>query len=72
MDPVSIPAVKELIRSISARDVRKLATDILKLSSAAEIEEKVATRLLPLLPELSSLQQAAPKPRPARQRRPEA
>ena len=49
MDPVSIPFVKEAIRSVSAQEMRDLVVEIMKMESAAEIDELVEERLRPRL-----------------------
>lgn len=49
MDPVSIPAIKEAIRCVTIAGLKRLVADALELDSAAEIQELVDERLLPLL-----------------------
>lgn len=49
MDPVSIPAVKEAIRAVSAADMRALATEALQIETAEAIEALVERRIGPLL-----------------------
>jgi phosphotransferase system enzyme I (PtsI) len=65
MDPVSIPAVKEAIRAVSAADMRALAKDALQLETAEAIEALVEQRIGPLLEPLAG----APAPRPDPQER---
>ena len=39
MSPVAIPTIKRIIRSVTLRDARELASDVLKLSTADEVEK---------------------------------
>ena len=39
MSPVAIPTIKRIIRSVILRDARELASDVLKLSTANEVEK---------------------------------
>jgi phosphotransferase system enzyme I (PtsI) len=55
MDPVSIPVVKEAIRSVGAKEMHALVADMLRLDSAPQIEEMVSERLTPLLGDLSAV-----------------
>jgi phosphoenolpyruvate-protein kinase (PTS system EI component) len=60
MDPVSIPAVKETIRAISAREARQIASEALRLSSAGEIRRLLLKRFGPLV---NALRDTAKRPR---------
>lgn len=51
MDPVSIPAVKEAIRAVSAADMRALAKTVLELETAEEIEAVLEERVGTLIVE---------------------
>ena len=66
MDPVSIPAVKEAIRAVSASDMRALVSEVLLLESAEQIEnvveEAIGVRL-------EGLSQPVRKPDPAKRKR---
>jgi phosphotransferase system enzyme I (PtsI) len=61
MDPVSIPAVKEAIRAVSAADMREMAKRALELESVEEIEALVEQRVGPLLIERGEVQRPKPK-----------
>ncbi len=50
MSPAAIPAVKQVIRSLSAGQARALVEEALRLGTAAEIEEMMRRRVLALLP----------------------
>jgi phosphotransferase system enzyme I (PtsI) len=50
MNPAAIPGVKQMIRSIAARDARAIVDEALALDTAAAIEETVRRRVLALLP----------------------
>ncbi len=39
MSPVGIPAIKRIIRSVTLREAREVASDVLKLSTADEVEK---------------------------------
>jgi phosphoenolpyruvate-protein kinase (PTS system EI component) len=42
MNALGLPAVKQVIRSVSATEMRKLATQVMNLARGAEIEEMIA------------------------------
>ncbi len=50
MNPAAIPGVKQVIRSVAARDARSIVDEALELDTAAAIEEMVRRRVLALLP----------------------
>ncbi len=51
MDAVYIPSVKAAIRALTAVEAREMVGEILKLPTAADIEEYAARRILPRLKE---------------------
>jgi phosphotransferase system enzyme I (PtsI) len=51
MNPAAIPAVKQMIRSVTAADCRAIADGSLKLGTVTEVEEFVRRRVLAMLPE---------------------
>ena len=51
MNPAAIPAVKQMIRSVTAGDCRAIADGSLKLGTVTEFEEFVRRRVLAMLPE---------------------
>ncbi len=51
MNPVSVPRVKRIIRRVTLEDSRKLAREILDLSTAREIEEWTKERMRALFPD---------------------
>lgn len=52
MSPPSILQIKKLIRSVSFKDVQKLAKDVMQLSTACEVEEVSRSQLEKLAPEI--------------------
>ena len=50
MSPAAIPAVKQVLRGVTAREARSMAEDALRLQTAAEIDEMFRRRVLALLP----------------------
>ncbi len=53
MVATTIPEVKKLIRSISVKDVRKLAARVLKLSTAEEVKKEIQKTAKKLVPNYS-------------------
>ncbi len=51
MNPVSVPRVKRIIRQVTLEESRKLAREILALSTAREIEEWTKERMRSLFPD---------------------
>ena len=51
MPPISILQIKKLIRSVKAKDARKLASEVLGLSTAKDIQEFSKSRLMKLIPD---------------------
>jgi phosphoenolpyruvate-protein phosphotransferase (PTS system enzyme I) len=49
MTPSAIPAVKQIIRGLSSRQVRSIVEEALERSTAAEIEESIRERVLSLV-----------------------
>ncbi|HNF98370.1 MAG TPA: hypothetical protein PK493_13805, partial [Pseudomonadota bacterium] len=49
MNAASLPLLRRLLRQLSAEKARALATDVLKLPSAAQIEQVVRKRLTDML-----------------------
>ena len=49
MNAASLPLLRRLLRQLSAEKARAVATDVLKLPSAAQIEQVVRKRLTDML-----------------------
>lgn len=52
MSPLNIPQIKKLVRSVKLPDARKLAEEVLKLSTGDEVEEFSRMRLKELVPHI--------------------
>jgi len=50
MSPVAIPAVKQALRAVSLHDTRPIVEEALHLDTVSEIEERVRSRVLSMLP----------------------
>jgi phosphoenolpyruvate-protein phosphotransferase (PTS system enzyme I) len=50
MNPAAIPAIKQVVRSVSLRAARAIVDDALTQGTAAEVEDLVRRRVLDLLP----------------------
>ncbi|HXH28800.1 MAG TPA: putative PEP-binding protein, partial [Candidatus Polarisedimenticolia bacterium] len=50
MSPTAIPAIRQVVRSVSLRDARAIVEDALAQGTAAEVEELVRRRVLEILP----------------------
>ena len=55
MSPAFVPAIKELVRSISTTDARRVARAVLRMQTAAEVRAHVAERLRKLCPQVANL-----------------
>jgi len=51
LNPLSIPSIKNVIRRLHAGDLRRLATRVVDMSTAAEIQEYLIRELLPRMPD---------------------
>lgn len=54
MSPVTVPEIKKIIRSVTMEEAKKLAEEVLSLSSALEIESYIRKEALQRFPELLS------------------
>ncbi|MFC1667311.1 phosphoenolpyruvate--protein phosphotransferase [Candidatus Omnitrophota bacterium] len=52
MSPAAVPEIKNLIRSVRVKDARELAEEVLRLSTAEEVEVFIDKRLDKLVPKL--------------------
>jgi phosphoenolpyruvate-protein phosphotransferase (PTS system enzyme I) len=55
MSPAFVPAIKELVRSISTTDARRTARAALRMQTAAEVRTYLTERLRKLCPEVANL-----------------
>ena len=55
MSPAFVPAVKEMVRSVSLKDARRTAKRILRMNTAAEVREYLQERIRKLCPNVASL-----------------
>jgi phosphoenolpyruvate-protein phosphotransferase len=55
MSPAFVPAVKELVRSITITDARRAARAVLRMQTAAEVRAYLADRLRKLCPQVANL-----------------
>ena len=54
MSPCSMLQIKKMMRSVSFKDAKKLAEEVLSLSTGEEVEKHAADRLKKLAPEVIS------------------
>jgi phosphoenolpyruvate-protein phosphotransferase len=55
MSPAFVPAVKELVRSISITDARRVARAVLRMQTVAEVRAYLVERLRKLCPQVANL-----------------
>lgn len=55
MSPAFVPAIKELVRSISTTDARRVARAVLRMQTAAEVRAYLSERLRKLCPQVANL-----------------
>jgi phosphoenolpyruvate-protein phosphotransferase (PTS system enzyme I) len=55
MSPAFVPAIKELVRSITIIDARRTARAVLRMQTAAEVRAYLADRLRKLCPQIANL-----------------
>lgn len=55
MSPAFVPAIKQLVRSITTTDARRVARAILRMQTAAEVRAYLTERLRKLCPEVANL-----------------
>jgi phosphoenolpyruvate-protein kinase (PTS system EI component) len=55
MSPAFVPAIKQLVRSITVNDVRRIARAVLRMQTAAEARAYLTERLRKLCPQVASL-----------------
>ncbi len=55
MSPAFVPAIKELVRSISVTDARRVARAVLRMETVAEVRAHLAEKLRKLCPQVASL-----------------
>jgi phosphoenolpyruvate-protein phosphotransferase len=58
MSPAFVPAMKELVRSISTTDARRVARAVLRMQTAAEVRAYLTERLRKLCPQVATLDTA--------------
>ncbi|MFT5388100.1 MAG: phosphotransferase system enzyme I (PtsI), partial [Candidatus Omnitrophota bacterium] len=56
MSPVSILQVKEMIRNVGYKEAKKIAKEVLSLSTAEEVEHVLKTRLNKLAPQIFNME----------------
>ncbi|MCQ9207302.1 MAG: phosphoenolpyruvate--protein phosphotransferase [Omnitrophica bacterium] len=52
--PIMVPEIKRIIRAVNYEDVKKIASDALKLSTGAEVMEMAKANLRELVPDIAS------------------
>jgi phosphoenolpyruvate-protein phosphotransferase (PTS system enzyme I) len=58
MSPAFVPAVKQLVRSVTTTDVRRVAKAVLRMQTAAEVRAFLTERLRKLCPQVANLDTA--------------